>query len=47
METPARDKKRTLIMGMACLVFICFLVSGFFLFKMLLEGDQGRKKRQV
>lgn len=47
MNKPARDKKRLLIMGIACLVFVCLLVSGFFLFKMLLEGDQGRKKRQV
>jgi TonB family protein len=47
MDKPARDNKRILIMGIACFVFVCLLVSGFFLFKMLLEDDQGRKKRQV
>lgn len=41
------SKKKVFVVGVACLVFICFLVSAIVVLKMLMKDDGRKRKRQI
>lgn len=47
MSNSAENKKKILVIGIACLVFICLGTVAFFIVNVLLNNDTGVRKRQI
>ncbi len=47
MESNGQKRKKIMILGASCLVFICLLGTAVFILSLLMQDDSGRRKRQV
>ena len=47
MANEKDNKKKLIIIGISCLVFVCLLSSAWFILSMLMREDSGKRKRQI
>ncbi|MBU1194392.1 MAG: TonB C-terminal domain-containing protein [Proteobacteria bacterium] len=47
MKSSDQQRKNAVIIGISCLVFVCFLAASIFVLKMLIKDDGHRKKREI